>query len=66
MRNVRKRSRHHSKLTESIGVALMVIDLWRRLPPKRRRKLLTLARRHGPTVARKAYRSRRASKRGSG
>ena len=65
MRNVRKRSHRGGKFTESIGVALMVIDLWRRLPPKRRRKLLGLARKHGPKVARKAYRARRAGKRGS-
>ena len=60
---MKKRSRRGRKLTDGLGVALMLIDLWRRLPPKRRKKLLGLARRHGPTVARKAYRARRASKR---
>jgi len=64
MREVRKRSHRRGKVSETIGVALMVIDLWRRLPPKRRRQVLLLARRHGPGVVRRAYGSRRAGKRG--
>jgi hypothetical protein len=60
---VKKRPRRGRRLTDGLGVALMLVDLWRRLPPKRRKKLLALAARHGPTVARKAYRARRAAKR---
>jgi hypothetical protein len=60
---VKKRSRRNRRLTDGLGVALMLVDVWRRLPPKRRKKLLALARRHGPTVARNVYRARRAAKR---
>jgi hypothetical protein len=40
-------------------------DLWRRLPPRQRKQLMNLARKHGPKVAarvlkaRAAYRDRR-------
>jgi hypothetical protein len=39
-------------------VALTLYDVWRRLPPKQRKQLLVLARKHGPTVATKVYRLR--------
>jgi len=48
-----------------IGIALTAWDLWRRLPPKQRKQVLDLARKHGPRVAaqvmkaRAAYRSRK-------
>ena len=48
-----------------IGLALTAWDLWRRLPPRQRKQLLNLARKHGPKVAarvlqaRAAYRDRR-------
>ena len=44
-----------------LGVALTVWDLWRRIPPKHRRKIIQAATRRGPTVA-EAVR-KRASKR---
>jgi hypothetical protein len=34
-----------------LGIALTAWDLWRRLPPKQRKRLLAAARKHGPTVA---------------
>ena len=34
-----------------LGVALTAYDIWRRLPPKQRKQLMNIARRHGPTVA---------------
>ena len=49
-----KRSRRKNKVSEAVGVALMVFDLWRRLPSKRRRQVLSLARKHGPRAARNA------------
>jgi hypothetical protein len=58
MRHMRKRSRRKNKVSEAIGVALMVVDLWRRLPSKRRRQVLSLARKHGPRAARNAIKSR--------
>jgi hypothetical protein len=30
-------------------------DIWRRLPPRQRQQLMALARRHGPTVARRVF-----------
>ena len=34
-----------------IGVALTAWDLWRRIPPKHRKRILAAARKHGPTIA---------------
>lgn len=48
-----------------VGLALTAWDLWRRLPPRQRKQLMNLARKHGPKVAarvlkaRAAYRDRR-------
>jgi hypothetical protein len=49
-----------------LGIALTAWDLWRRLPPKQRKQMLRLARKHGPKVAARVmqagrtYRDRRA------
>jgi hypothetical protein len=32
-------------------VALTAWDIWRRLPPKQRRQIMNVARKHGPKVA---------------
>jgi hypothetical protein len=51
-----------------LGIALTAWDLWRRLPPRQRKQMLDLARRHGPKVAagiikaRATYKARRAPK----
>lgn len=37
--------------TSPIGVALTAYELWRRLPPKRRKQLLQATRTHGPKLA---------------
>lgn len=48
-----------------LGIALTAWDLWRRLPPRQRKQVLDLARKHGPKVAARvvqatsAYRARR-------
>ena len=34
-----------------LGVALTAYDIWRRLPPRQRKQVLDLARKHGPRVA---------------
>jgi hypothetical protein len=34
-----------------LGIALTAYDIWRRLPPKQRKQLVGLARKHGPRVA---------------
>lgn len=47
-----------------IGVALAMYDIWRRLPPRQRKQLMALARKHGPTVAKRlAETQRRRSRR---
>ena len=37
--------------TNPIGIALTAFELWRRLPPKQRKRVLAVARTHGPKVA---------------
>jgi hypothetical protein len=46
-----------------VGLALTMIDVWRRLPPEQRKQALTLARKHGPRIASKAMDLRKAAKR---
>jgi hypothetical protein len=41
-----------------VGIALTAWDVWRRLPPKQRKQILALARRHGPKVAARVLRAR--------
>ena len=51
-----------------VGLALTAWDIWRRLPPKQRKQVLNVARKHGPKVAAKVLqasaraRARRAKK----
>ena len=42
-----------------VGLAIAAYDIWRRLPPKQRKQLLTLARKHGPKAASKLLKARR-------
>jgi hypothetical protein len=42
-----------------LGMAVLALDLWRRLPSKRRRQVLALARQHGPKLALRAVKGRR-------
>jgi hypothetical protein len=44
-----------------LGIALTAWDVWRRLPPRQRKQMLDLARKHGPTVATKVMQLKRAS-----
>lgn len=41
-----------------VGLALTAWDVWRRLPPKQRKQVLNLARKHGPKVASRALQAR--------
>ena len=41
-----------------LGLALTAWDLWRRLPPKQRRQLINVARKHGPKVAARVMQAR--------
>lgn len=47
-----------------IGMALTLYDVWRRLPPKQRQQLIKLARKHGPTAARRVLEFQRARRSG--
>jgi hypothetical protein len=42
-----------------VGLALTAFDIWRRIPPKHRRRILAEARYHGPRLARAAAQRRR-------
>ncbi|HEU5279158.1 MAG TPA: hypothetical protein VFU26_09670 [Gaiellaceae bacterium] len=41
-----------------VGLALTAWDVWRRLPPKQRKQVLNLARKHGPKVAARVLQAR--------
>ena len=43
-----------------LGVALTAYDLWRRLPPSQRRRIMEATKTHGPRLAAKAMEKRRA------
>jgi hypothetical protein len=40
-----------------LGLALTAWDIWRRLPPRQRKQLLNIARKHGPKVAARVMRA---------
>jgi hypothetical protein len=41
-----------------VGIVLTAWDIWRRLPPKQRKQILNIARKHGPKVAAKVMEMR--------
>ena len=41
-----------------VGLVLTAYDIWKRLPPKQRKQMLALARKHGPKVASRAMQAR--------
>jgi hypothetical protein len=43
-----------------VGIAITLWDVWRRLPPKQRKQVLELARKHGPKAAAKLMQLQRA------
>jgi hypothetical protein len=45
------------------GTALAAWELWKRIPPKHRKRLLQQARKHGPALAKQAVKARRKSRR---
>ena len=46
-----------------VGAALMLWDLYRRLPPKQRRLITQQVRKHGPALAKKAVQAQRRKRR---
>jgi hypothetical protein len=47
-----------------LGIALTLWDVWRRLPPRQRKQVLELARKHGPRVAARVLEMCRATRGG--
>ena len=45
------------------GTALMLWDVWRRLPPRQRRWVVTQARTHGPRIVKQAMDAQKARRR---
>jgi hypothetical protein len=45
-----------------VGIAITLWDVWRRLPPKQRKQVLALARKHGPQAASKLIQMQRAAR----
>ena len=52
-------SRMFTRKMGPIGVVLTAIDIWRRIPPKQRRRIVSEARKHGPRLAKAAAKRRR-------
>jgi hypothetical protein len=50
--------RHPFRPVGPIGIALTAWDIWRRIPPRQRRQMLDLARKHGPRIASRAMQAR--------
>lgn len=46
-----------------VGIALTAFDIWRRIPPRHRKRILAEARKHGPRLARAARDSQRRRRR---
>jgi hypothetical protein len=51
--------RMFSRKLGPVGLALTAYDIWRRIPPKHRRRLMQQARKHGPRIAKAAVDRRR-------
>ena len=45
-----------------LGTAMVLWDVWKRIPPRQRQQILKQARKHGPTVARTVIKVRRGLK----
>jgi len=57
---VSKRRDRTRSLGELLGLVVVAIDLWHRLPRPVRRRLIRLARSHGLRLARRALAARRS------
>jgi len=58
---VSRLTRRLTRRAGPLGLALTAWDIWRRIPPRHRKTILKQARKHGPTIAKRAvdYRRRR-------
>jgi len=53
-----RRTRLLSRRVGPLGLALTAWDIWRRLPPRQRRQIVNIARKHGPKVAARVMQAR--------
>jgi hypothetical protein len=53
-----RRTRLLSRRVGPLGLALTAWDIWRRLPPRQRKQLVNIARKHGPKVAARVMQAR--------
>ncbi|HKC21772.1 MAG TPA: hypothetical protein VKB64_04580 [Gaiellaceae bacterium] len=44
-------TRRLDRTVRPLGIALTAWDIWRRLPPRQRKQILNIARKHGPRMA---------------
>jgi len=51
-----------TRRTGAVGMALTAWDLWRRIPPHHRRRIMRQARKHGPAIAKRVVQARRKPK----
>jgi hypothetical protein len=59
MRPVPRLTRLLTRRAGPLGLALTAWDIWRRIPPRQRKMILKQARKHGPTIAKRAVEYRR-------
>jgi hypothetical protein len=55
--------RHAGRRAGPFATALVMWDLWNRIPPKHRKRLLQQARKHGPRLAKQAFQASRKNRR---
>ena len=46
----------------AVGAALTAWEIWRRIPPQHRKRLLAQARKHGPRIAKQAVAASRSKR----
>lgn len=51
------------KRAGAFGVALTLLDVWRRLPPRQRKWVVKNAKKHGPRIAKAAWTAQRQKRR---
>ena len=56
---MRRAHRLFTRRIGPVGVVLAAWDIWRRIPPKHRRRIVAQARKHGPRLAKAAAAKRR-------
>ena len=54
-----KLGRSLGRRPNALGAALTAWEIWRRIPPQHRRRLLAQARKHGPRIAKQAVEASR-------